>query len=55
MAACLMLDHLGQPETAARIRAALDAVVREGTCRTADMGGRATTREFTDALVRSLA
>jgi len=55
LAACLMLDHLGEAETAARIRAAVDAVVLDRQARTADMGGRATTKQFTDALVRALA
>jgi len=54
LSACLMLDHVGQPATAERIRGALDSVVREGHCRTRDMGGDATTREFTDAIVRAL-
>ncbi len=54
LSACLMLDHVGQPATAERIRGALDSVVREGRCRTRDMGGDATTREFTDAIVRAL-
>jgi len=54
LSACLMLDHVGQPATAERIREALDSVVREGHCRTRDMGGDATTREFTDAIVRAL-
>ena len=50
----MMLDHLGQPEPAERIRAALMSVVEAGTARTADMGGSSTTVEFTDALVRAL-
>jgi isocitrate dehydrogenase (NAD+) len=54
MSACLMLDHLDQPEVATRIRAAVDAVVVGGVARTADMGGEATTKEFTEALVRAL-
>ena len=54
MSACLMLDHLDQPETATRIRGALDTVVAEGTARTVDMGGKASTREFTAALVKAL-
>ena len=49
-----MLDHIGQPEPAARIRAALKRVVDEGVARTADMGGSSSTVEFTDALVRTL-
>ncbi len=55
MSACLMLEHLGQAEVAGRIRGAVDRVVRENTARTVDMGGTATTVEFTDALVRALA
>jgi isocitrate dehydrogenase (NAD+) len=55
MSACLMLDHVDQAETALRIRDAIDTVVIDGEARTVDMGGQATTQQFTDALVRSLA
>jgi len=55
LAACLMLEHIGQADVATRIRKALDTVVREGHARTADMGGSASTRELTDALVSALA
>jgi isocitrate dehydrogenase (NAD+) len=54
LAACLMLEHIGQAPVAGRIRDALDTVVREGRARTADMGGSASTREFTGALVSAL-
>ncbi len=54
LSACLMLDHVGQPEPATRIRDALDSVVQEGVARTVDMGGSANTREFTAALVNAL-
>lgn len=54
MSACLMLDHVDQPETAQRIRDAIDKVVIEDQARTVDMGGQATTKEFTEALVRAL-
>ena len=54
LSACLMLDHLGRPETATRIRGALDTVVREGEARTADMGGGTSTQDFTTALVKAL-
>ena len=54
LSACMLLDHVGQAATAARIREALAAVVRSGEVRTVDMGGSSTTREFTEALVRSL-
>jgi isocitrate dehydrogenase (NAD+) len=55
LSACLLLDHVGQSDVGDRIRGALERVVRESVSRTADMGGRATTREFTDAVVRALA
>jgi isocitrate dehydrogenase (NAD+) len=55
LSACLMLEHIGQPVTANRIRSALDLVVLEGRARTGDMGGSSSTRQFTDALIRALA
>ncbi len=54
LSACMMLDHVGQSETADRIRGAIDAVVLAGEARTVDMGGDAGTREYTAALVRAL-
>ncbi|MFQ5536309.1 MAG: isocitrate/isopropylmalate dehydrogenase family protein [Gemmatimonadota bacterium] len=54
LSACMMLDHLDEGATAGRIRDALDAVVRKGEVRTVDMGGDATTEEFTRALVAEL-
>jgi isocitrate/isopropylmalate dehydrogenase len=50
----MMLDHLGQQDVARRIHGAVDQVVVEGRVRTRDMGGQATTEEFTEALVRAL-
>jgi isocitrate dehydrogenase (NAD+) len=54
LSACMLLDHVGQGGTGDRIRRAVDTVVRGGDVRTADMGGKATTAEFTDALVQAL-
>ncbi len=54
LAACLMLEHLGQAETAARIRAAVLAVVSEGKTVTRDLGGTAGTMAFADAIVEQL-
>ena len=54
LSACLMLDHVGQTDTATRIRTALDTVVREGVARTVDMGGDSSTAQFTAALVKAL-
>ncbi|NNF28704.1 MAG: NAD-dependent isocitrate dehydrogenase [Gemmatimonadetes bacterium] len=54
LSACLLLDHIGQSEAAARIRDATFGVVREGVARTRDMGGSSSTVEFTDAVVGRL-
>ena len=48
-----MLEHLGMTSEAARVRAALNTVLTSGV-RTGDLGGTATTSEFTDALVRAV-
>jgi isocitrate dehydrogenase (NAD+) len=55
LSALMMLDHIGERETADRIRAALSAVLTEGTVRTRDLGGESSTTEFTEAICRALA
>ncbi len=55
LAACLMLDHLGQTDRAARVRAAIEATLRDGKAVTPDVGGTATTDEYTDAVIARLA
>lgn len=52
--ACMMLEHLGDNETAARIRRAVDATLKEATSLTPDLGGTATTHEYTKAIVEKL-
>ena len=54
MAAIMMLQHLGQAETAARVRDALEATIRAGDSLTPDLKGSGTTQSFTDAVVRRL-
>ncbi|GMR14277.1 MAG: isocitrate/isopropylmalate family dehydrogenase [Gemmatimonadota bacterium] len=54
LSACMLLDHVGQLEAASRIRVALEETVVGNVCRTRDMGGTASTGEFTEALVRAL-
>jgi isocitrate dehydrogenase (NAD+) len=54
MSAILMLVHLGEDQAASRIECALHKVYREGKSLTPDVGGSGTTREFTDAVIRSL-
>jgi isocitrate dehydrogenase (NAD+) len=50
----MMLDHIGERERGARIRAALDRVLTEGTVKTRDLGGTASTTEFTEAIIRAV-
>jgi isocitrate dehydrogenase (NAD+) len=50
----MMLQHLELHEPARRIRDALEATIRAGDALTPDLGGSATTDQFTDALIRRL-
>ena len=54
LASCLMLDHLGETSTGARIRAALRRTLDEGAARTPDIGGTARTAEFGEAVIERL-
>jgi isocitrate dehydrogenase (NAD+) len=51
MSAVMMLDYIGEAAAARRIDAALHELYREGRSLTRDVGGTATTAEFTDALI----
>jgi isocitrate dehydrogenase (NAD+) len=50
----MMLYHLHKDEVAERVRRALREVVVNQKIRTRDLGGEATTTQFTDAIVRAL-
>ncbi len=50
----MMLEHLKEMEAAKRLQQALETVYREGDNLTPDVGGTATTGQFTEALVRQL-
>jgi isocitrate dehydrogenase (NAD+) len=54
LGAAMMLDYLQMPIPAARIRGAIRAVIQEGRCVTADLGGSATTQTYTEALLSRL-
>src|SRR6201998_286454 len=54
MSGIMMLDHLGERPAARRIEAALERVYREGKHATRDLGGKATTQEFTNAVISAL-
>ena len=55
MSAILMLRHVGEREAAARIEEALHLVYRQGKVLTRDVGGTASTAEFTAALIAAFA
>ena len=52
--ACMMLEHLGELEIAGNIRRAVDQVLAEGSCKTPDLGGEATTSKYCDAIIARL-
>ena len=54
LAACMMLEHLGDGERALRIRRAIESTIREGATVTRDLGGSASTDQFTDAIAAKL-
>jgi isocitrate dehydrogenase (NAD+) len=54
MSAIMMLVHLGENAAATKIENALHKVYREGKSLTRDVGGSASTREFTDTLIHAL-
>ncbi|HUL68203.1 MAG TPA: isocitrate/isopropylmalate family dehydrogenase [Burkholderiaceae bacterium] len=54
LAAAMMLDHVGRLDEARRLRTAIDLVLRDDGVRTGDLGGKATTRDITQAIVRRL-
>ena len=52
--ACMMLEHLGQMECAAKIRRSVDTVLEEGAFNTPDIGGNATTAEYVEEIIKRL-
>jgi isocitrate dehydrogenase (NAD+) len=54
LAACLLLEHLGDMSRAVRVRAAIEDTIRAGRAVTRDLGGQATTDEFANAVIDRL-
>jgi isocitrate dehydrogenase (NAD+) len=54
LSAVLMLIHLGEREPAERLHQAIQTVYAEGKHVTGDVGGKASTSEFTDAVIAAL-
>ncbi len=54
LSAVMMLRHIGEDPVASRIEAALDKVLAGREKTTPDLGGKASTTEFTDAVIAAL-
>jgi isocitrate dehydrogenase (NAD+) len=54
LSSVMLLTHLGEKEAAHRLQSAVEAVYRAGKYLTGDVGGTASTEEFTDAVVKEL-
>ncbi|HYI92641.1 MAG TPA: isocitrate/isopropylmalate family dehydrogenase [Bryobacteraceae bacterium] len=54
LSAVMMLRHLGEVEASIRLQTAIENVYREAKTLTSDVGGKASTTEFTDAVCAAL-
>ena len=54
LSAVLMLEYLGESTAGNRIRDAVYKVLEEGKVRTADLGGKSGTKDFTKSIIESL-
>ena len=54
LSAAMMLEHLNEPQAAERLRTAVEETYRERKHLPPDVGGSASTREFTDAVIEKL-
>lgn len=52
--AVLMLAHIGELSASERLEVALNRVLEQGDARTGDLGGKASTEEFADAVIAGL-
>ena len=49
-----IFQHVGHTEDGQRLKSGVERVLRDGRVRTRDIGGYATTRDFTAAVCRAL-
>ena len=54
LSAALMLDHIDQRDAAARLRKGIKAALANAETRTGDLGGKANTATYTDAVIRAM-
>jgi tartrate dehydrogenase/decarboxylase/D-malate dehydrogenase len=50
----MMLEHLGEKPAAARLMKAVERVTADPSLHTPDLGGKATTKQVTQAVVRAI-
>src|SRR5262245_23114862 len=54
LSGAMMLDYLGEPDAARRVRVAVEGVLAEGKALTRDLGGTASTTQIADAIAAKL-
>ncbi|MBI4005981.1 MAG: NAD-dependent isocitrate dehydrogenase [Gammaproteobacteria bacterium] len=54
LAAAMLLDHTKQHDLANKLRNAISTVLQKDNIRTSDLGGKASTRKYTDAIIKHL-
>ena len=55
LASAIMLDHLDQSEAARKLRHAIRETIAAGDRLTGDLGGGASTQDYTDAIIERVA
>jgi isocitrate dehydrogenase (NAD+) len=55
LSAAMLLDHVDQGAAAVRLRAGVAAALMNAETRTGDLGGRANTEQYTDAVIAAMA
>ena len=54
LSAALLLDHVGQTAAANRLRTGIRGALAKAETRTGDLGGKANTAQYTDAVIRAM-
>ena len=54
LAAAMMLEHVNLYDLANRLKAAITDVLQKDRILTTDLGGKASTREYTDAIIKRI-
>jgi isocitrate dehydrogenase (NAD+) len=54
MSSVMLLTHVGENEAAHKLQSSIETVYREGKHLTGDVGGSASTEEFTEAVIKTI-